>query len=273
MENNDNITNEIDENERFEVSVLNNIPPRIGDIAPLFNATSTFGPIKLSDFSGKWLIFFSHPGDFTPVCTTEFLAFERMKPEFDKRNCSLLGLSVDSNPSHLAWVHNIHKNSGVKISFPIISDLNMKIAQMYGMIAPNESTTKTVRHVFFIDPNQKIRAILQYPMTTGRNIAEIIRLLDSLQIHDKDGVMTPANWFPGQPCLLPPPQTYEDIMNNINNPNSSNCMDWYLCFNKDFTPMPMYQDANNMFLHSMNNKFLANQFNNQMNCVLNNPIN
>ncbi|MEG0873501.1 MAG: redoxin domain-containing protein [Clostridia bacterium] len=160
-----------------------------------------------------------------------------MYPEFQNRNCCLLGLSIDSNPSHLSWVHNIHKTTGVQIPFPVISDLNMKISKKYGMIAPNTATTKTIRNVYFIDPEQKIRAILQYPLTAGRNTGEILRLLDSLQITDKENVVTPANWLPGQPTIIPAPKTYSELMDRIKNPMGYNCMDWYLCFNQESSLM------------------------------------
>lgn len=261
------LNEEMYEDRNIIISNLDNKYLRIGDIAPLFSANSTQGNIKLSDYNGKWLILFSHPGDFTPVCTTEFIVFENMKHEFDKRNCSLLGISIDSNPSHLAWIHNIHKNTGTKISFPVIADTDMKIAKMYGMIAPNESSTKTVRSVFFIDPNQKIRAILQYPMSSGRNIIEIIRLLDSLQIHDKEGVMTQANWIQGQPCLLPPPQTYEELDKKANELKNSNCIDWYLCFNNNLNSLPMYDQLpfnDNLQVQTINTKDYSNLINKYM---------
>lgn len=206
---------------------------RIGDKAPCFTANSTFGNLKLSDYIGKWLVFFSHPGDFTPVCTTEFIAFSKLNPEFEKRNCCLLGLSIDSNPSHLAWVNNIHKSTGIEVPFPIISDLDMSIAKKYGMIAPNVSNTQTVRNVYIIDPEQKIRCILEYPMTVGRNIGEILRILDSLQLTVKEGTSTPANWLPGQPTIAPSPKTYCELLERQNNPLGYSCLDWYLCFNNN----------------------------------------
>ncbi len=203
----------------------------IGDKAPQFIANSTIGEIKLSDFAGAWLVLFSHPGDFTPVCTTEFIAFAQMYPEFQNRNCNLLGLSVDSNPSHLAWLNNIYRSTGIQIPFPVISDLNMKIARKYGMISPNASNTQTVRCVFIIDPDQKIRAKLEYPMKNGRNIGEILRLLEAMQTSDRENVATPANWIPGAPTIIPSPTTYQGLIERINNSANYNCMDWYLCFN------------------------------------------
>lgn len=201
----------------------------VGENAPEFSADTTFGPCKMSDYSGKWLVFFSHPGDFTPVCTTEFISFAKYNNEFNKRNCCLLGLSIDSNSSHLAWVYNIYKTTGIQIPFPVIADRDMRIAKMYGMF-PHENMTQTVRSVFIIDPNQKIRAILMYPMTNGRYIPEILRLLEALQTTDNDNVATPANWMPGQPVIVPYPKTYDDLLERVKNPMGYNCMDWYLCF-------------------------------------------
>ena len=164
----------------------------IGMKAPMFKAISTFGEIVLDNYKGKWLVFFSHPGDFTPVCTTEFLAFASCYDSFKELNTDLLGLSIDSNPSHLAWVNNIYKNSGVSIPFPVIADSNGKIANIYNMLGVND--TSTVRSVYIIDPNLVIRAILTYPKEVGRSIPEILRLLKALQTSDKNNVVTPANW-------------------------------------------------------------------------------
>lgn len=218
---------------------------RLGDKAPMFNAMSTFGPLKLSDYMGRWLILFSHPGDFTPVCTTEFISLAKMNPEFAKRNCDLLGLSIDSNPSHLAWVNNIHKTTGIQIPFPVIADRDMKVAKMYGMIAPNQNNMQTVRSVFFIDPEQNIRAIFQYPATNGRNMMELLRLLDALQITDKEKVATPANWVPNQPTVIPSPSTYNELMERMDNPLGYNCLDWYLCFNQQNGVNPLLENQLN----------------------------
>ena len=205
----------------------------IGMKAPDFYANTTFGNMKLSDLKGKWVVLFSHPGDFTPVCTTEFIAFASANHDFEKRNVQLLGLSIDSNPSHLAWVNSIYRNTGVEIPFPVIADRTGEISRMYGMIAPDVSNQETVRNVFIIDPNQVIRAILIYPLTNGRNIYEILRLIDALQITDKEKVVTPANWLPNDPTLVPPPKTYDELKQRQNNPQSMNlsCKDWYLCYN------------------------------------------
>lgn len=204
--------------------------PRLGDPAPSFEATTTHGTIKLQDFKGSWLILFSHPADFTPVCTTEFLAFAEIHPALKKRGVALLGLSVDSNSSHIAWVRNIEEKTGVKIPFPIIADLNKEVSLSYGMIHPGQSQTATVRCVFFIDPNQIIRTILYYPLTTGRNMEEIVRIIDALQTTDKHSVATPANWKPGEMVVVPAPVTQEAAAERLN--QGYECMDWYLCKKK-----------------------------------------
>lgn len=203
---------------------------RIGMKAPDFTALTTFGPIRFSEFKGKWVVFFSHPGDFTPVCTTEFIAFAQKEAEFKCRNVQLLGLSIDSNPSHLAWVYNIYQNTGIQIPFPIVADRDGSIARLYGMIAPDVSSTETVRNVFIIDEKQTIRAILEYPLTNGRNIPEILRLIDALQTSDREKVVTPANWCPGQPVMVPPPRTYEELLERTQDPPGLNCVDWYWCY-------------------------------------------
>ncbi|MFZ5967349.1 MAG: peroxiredoxin [Bacillota bacterium] len=206
--------------------------PKIGMKAPDFTALTTVGTIKLSDYRGKWVVLFSHPADFTPVCTTEFIAFAKSFPYFQKRNVQLLGLSIDSNTSHLAWINNIYQHTGVQIPFPLIADKDGTIAKQYGMLSPEVSTTETVRTVFIIDENQIIRAMLIYPMTNGRNIPEILRLVDALQTSDREKVATPANWMPGLPVVLPPPQTYEDLLERQMHHPELHCMDWYLCYKR-----------------------------------------
>ena len=181
--------------------------PRLGQPAPAFEAPTTHGTLRLEDFKGSWLILFSHPADFTPVCTTEFVAFAELAPELKKRNVELCGLSIDSTYSHIAWVRNIEDKFGVKIPFPVIADLNKEVATLYGMIMPGESKTETSRCVFVIDPNGILRAMIYYPLTTGRNMQEILRLIDALQTTDKHGVATPANWKPGEKVIVPPPAT------------------------------------------------------------------
>lgn len=202
--------------------------------APDFIANTTMGPIKMSDYKGKWVVFFSHPGDFTPVCTTEFVAFSQANEEFVNRNTQLLGLSIDSNPSHLAWVHSIYNATGITVPFPLIADRVGEIAKLYGMIAPDVSTQETVRNVYFIDPDQIIRAILVYPLTNGRSIPEILRLLTALQTTDTYNVVTPANWQPGQPTMVGPPKTYTGLVSREVNPQQQGlqCEDWYWCYNQ-----------------------------------------
>lgn len=202
--------------------------PRIGSPAPPFEAVTTHGIIRLEDYKGSWLILFSHPADFTPVCTTEFAAFQEIYPRLREMNTELLGLSVDSIYSHIAWVRNIEEKLGVKIEFPIIADLNKEVASKYGMIMPDESKTEAVRAVFVIDHQQMVRAIIYYPMSTGRNMEEILRLVEALQTTDKHGVATPANWRPGDKVIVPPPGTQEAAAERVKDENVE-CFDWYLC--------------------------------------------
>ena len=202
--------------------------PRVGDPAPQFTADTTFGILKLEDFKGSWLILFSHPADFTPVCTTEFIAFAEIQPELRKLNCELMGLSIDSVYSHIAWALNVKEKLGVEIRFPIIADLNKEVATLYGMINPGESKTETSRAVFVIDDKQVVRAIIYYPLTTGRNMHEILRLVKALQTTDAHGVATPANWEPGQKVIMPPPKTVEDAEARMAQ-EGLECKDWYFC--------------------------------------------
>lgn len=204
--------------------------PLIGEKAPEFEAPTTAGTLRLSDYEGSWLILFSHPADFTPVCTTEFIAFAEIYPELQKRNTELLGLSVDSTSSHIAWIRNVEEKMGVKIPFPIIADLNKNVSSLYGMIHPAQSKTETVRCVFIIDPESVMRTILYYPLTTGRNMQEILRIIDALQVTDGHNVATPANWEPGDSVVVPPPHTVEAAEERIK--EGYDCKDWYLCFKK-----------------------------------------
>jgi peroxiredoxin (alkyl hydroperoxide reductase subunit C) len=181
--------------------------PRLNDPAPAFDAVTTHGQLKLSDFEGSWLILFSHPADFTPVCTTEFIAFARAADEFRALDCELLGLSIDSNYAHIAWMRAIEEKFGVEIPFPIIEDLSMKVATAFGMIHPGASDTSAVRATFIIDPEGIIRAMAYYPMSNGRSVAEFLRLLKALQTSDANKVATPEGWQPGEAVIVPPPQT------------------------------------------------------------------
>ncbi len=202
--------------------------PRIGSPAPHFEAKTTHGTLRLEDFKGSWLILFSHPADFTPVCTTEFMGFAEIYPELQKLNTQLIGLSVDSVYSHIAWVRNIEEKMGVKIQFPVIADLDMKVAKAYGMIHEGESSTETSRAVFVIDDKQVVRAIIYYPLSTGRNMDEILRLVKALQTVDANGVATPANWRPGNKVIVPPAQTQE-MAEERTQDSSLECTDWYFC--------------------------------------------
>ena len=201
--------------------------PRLGMAAPAFEAVTTHGKIRLSDYHGTWLVLFSHPADFTPVCTTEFLAFAAIAADLRKRNVELLGLSIDSTSSHIAWVRNIKEKFGIDIPFPIIADSNKEVATLYGMLMPGESKTETSRCVFVIDPAGIVRAMIYYPLTTGRNTDEILRLVDALQTTDKHAVATPANWKPGDKVIVPPPATMEDVEARLK--AGYECTDWYFC--------------------------------------------
>ncbi len=200
--------------------------PRLGQPAPPFQAETTHGTLRLEDFKGSWLILFSHPADFTPVCTTEFIEFAKIAPDLRRRGVELLGLSIDSTYSHIAWVRNIEHLFNVKVPFPVIADLNKEVATLYGMIMPGESKTEASRCLFVIDPNQVVRAMIYYPLTTGRSMDEILRLIDALQTTDKYGVATPANWRPGDPVIVPPPRTIEAAAERMETPEIA-CADWY----------------------------------------------
>jgi len=181
--------------------------PRLNEAAPDFETVTTHGVRKLSDYKGKWLILFSHPADFTPVCTTEFMAFARAHDKFTALNTELLGLSIDSKYAHIAWVRSIKEKFGVDVRFPIIEDLSMRVAHAYGMVMPGASDTSAVRATFVIDPNGILRAMVYYPMSNGRSINEFLRLVAALQTADANKVATPENWQPGEPVIVPPPQT------------------------------------------------------------------
>lgn len=218
----------------YELMMNGNV--KIGQQAPDFTAETTYGPISLDDYKGKWLILFSHPGDFTPVCTTEMIAFAQANPYFEKLNTSLLGLSIDSGPSHLAWMHEIYCMTGIVLPFPIIADRNGAIARKYGMISNDISTTKTVRNVFIIDDKGIVRVTLAYPLNIGRFIPEILRIVQALQISDCSNSSTPANWRPGQPVIMSPPSTYPNLQERLNFiNNNSNGMSWYLAFQEPNT--------------------------------------
>ena len=213
----------------YELMMNGNV--KIGQKAPDFTAITTFGEISLADYKGKWLVLFSHPSDFTPVCTTEMIAFTRAHTYFEQLNTELLGLSVDSNSSHLAWMYDIYCKTGIKISFPIIADRNGEIARKYGMISSDISNTETVRNVFIIDDKGIVRTILIYPMNVGRFIPEILRIVNALQIADCSNSSTAVNWLPNQPVILPPPHTFEGLEERTQNIcDDGNGISWYLSF-------------------------------------------
>ncbi|MCA9677860.1 MAG: peroxiredoxin [Kofleriaceae bacterium] len=194
---------------------------------PDFKAKTTHGEIQLSTWQkDKWVILFSHPADFTPVCTTEFVAFANLKAEMAKRNVALLGNSIDSVYSHIAWVRSIKANFDADVDFPIIADLDMKVAQAYGMIHEASSDTAAIRAVFFIDPKRNLRAMIYYPLNVGRNFDEIVRVVDALQTVDANGVACPANWRPGDKVIVPPPLTTAAAAERVNS-KEFEVTDWY----------------------------------------------
>lgn len=203
--------------------------PRINEVAPDFEAKTTHGMLKLSDITskGKWVVLFSHPADFTPVCTTEFIEFSKRHDEFAKRNTQLLGNSIDSVYSHIAWVRNIEQNFNVKVPFPVIADLDQKVARAFGMVHEAVSDTATVRAVFVIDPKNIIRAIIYYPMSLGRSVDEIVRIVDALQTADANACATPANWQPGDAVIVPAPATQADAEKRVGM-KEYEVSDWYL---------------------------------------------
>lgn len=211
--------------------------PRIGDPAPAFTAVTTQGDITFpADYAGKWVILFSHPADFTPVCTSEFMTFASMQREFEAYNTKLVGLSVDGLYSHIAWLRTIKEKiafrdmTNVEVTFPLIEDISMKIAEMYGMIMPGEDSTKAVRAVFVIDPEGTIRAIIYYPLSLGRNFDELLRVIKALQTADHFSVATPADWRPGEPVIVPPAGSCGTAQERMDgHAEGVTCEDWFFC--------------------------------------------
>ena len=227
----------------YELMMNGNV--KIGQKAPDFTADTTFGIVNLENYKGKWLVLFSHPGDFTPVCTTEMIAFTKAHTYFKQINTELLGLSVDSNPSHLAWVYDIYCRTGVQISFPIIADRNGEIARKYGMISSDISNSQTVRNVFIIDDKQIVRTILIYPMNVGRFIPEILRVVRALQVADCTNGSTPANWMPYNPVIVPIPKTYDGLKTRVDEiQKNRNGISWYLSFKEPETKCIQEQNCN-----------------------------
>ncbi len=211
--------------------------PRIGDYAPEFEAITTQGRINFpSDYKGRWVILFSHPADFTPVCTSEFMTFAAMEEEFRQLNCELVGLSVDGLYSHIAWLRTIKEKieykgmKNIEVNFPLIEDITMEVSKKYGMIQPGESNTKAVRAVFFIDPAGKIRAIIYYPLSLGRNFDELKRVVIALQTADKFSIATPADWHPGDDVIVPPAGSCGVAKNRVEGKEGKmKCYDWFFC--------------------------------------------
>ena len=203
--------------------------PRINEPAPDFKAKSTHGMIQLSEYtnSGKWVLLFSHPADFTPVCTTELIEFARRYDEFEKKNVQPIGISIDSVYSHIAWMRNIEENFKVQVKFPVVADLDQKVARSYGMVHEAVADTAAVRASFFIDPKGMVRALLYYPLSLGRNIDEIMRVFDALQTADKNACATPANWKVGDPVIVPAPITQKDAEERAKGPAGMEVTDWY----------------------------------------------
>ncbi len=226
--------------------------PLIGEVAPEFSAITTNGVVHFPvDYRGKWVVFFSHPGDFTPVCTTEFMTFQSMLQEFKMLNTELLGLSVDSNASHMAWIHAIKNDvvfqgwKNVEISFPIVADTSGSVAKLYGMIHSASGNTDTVRAVFVIDPRGIVRTILYYPKSVGRNITEIKRIVIALQTSDAFHVAMPAEWVPGEDVIVPIPSTMADLQKQ-----RKNARDWFLKFKPLSPEMILNKITNRKFLDS-----------------------
>ena len=211
--------------------------PRLGEPAPEFTATTTQGEIAFpADYRGRWVILFSHPADFTPVCTTEFITFAAREKEFARYNCALVGLSVDGLYSHIAWLRTIREKihfrdySDVEVTFPLIDDVGMSVAKKYGMIMPGEDSTKAVRAVFFVDPDGVIRAMLYYPLSLGRNFDELLRMLVGLQTADRFGVATPADWRPGEPVIVPTAGSCGTAKERMAGAEEGvECEDWFFC--------------------------------------------
>ncbi|MBM3461668.1 MAG: peroxiredoxin [Armatimonadetes bacterium] len=214
--------------------------PRIGDPAPDFKAVTTHSEeMTFSEWQDKeWVVLFSHPADFTPVCSTELMEFARRSDEFTKMGAKLIGISVDSVHSHLAWLQNLKEKMGVEIPYPMIADINMKVSNLYGMIHPGASSTATVRAVFLIDPKRTVRALVYYPMNVGRNVDEVLRLLTALQTADGNAVATPVNWTPGERVVVPPPKKMADVKERETHKGGDyDYKDFYLCLKELKTPV------------------------------------
>ncbi|HYW96356.1 MAG TPA: peroxiredoxin [Bacteroidales bacterium] len=213
--------------------------PRLGEAAPEFRAETTQGDIHFpNDYTGSWVILFSHPADFTPVCTSEFMTFASLEDKFAKANCKLVGLSVDGLYSHIAWLRTIKEKieyrsmKDVEVNFPLIEDVSMAVAEKYGMIQPGESNTKAVRAVFYVDPKGTIRTIIYYPLSLGRNFDELYRVLVALQTADKFDIATPADWRPGDDVIVPPAGSCGSAKDRMEGKEEMTCYDWFFCTKK-----------------------------------------
>lgn len=213
--------------------------PRIGDAAPEFKAVTTQGEINFpQDYKGSWVILFSHPADFTPVCTSEFMTFASMEDKFAKANCKLVGLSVDGLYSHIAWLRTIKEKieykgmKNVEVMFPLIEDITMEVAKKYGMMMPGESSTKAVRAVFVIDPKGIVRTVLYYPLSLGRNFDELYRIVIALQTADAFSIATPADWQPGDDVIVPPAGSCSTAKDRMEGKEDMKCYDWFFCTKK-----------------------------------------
>lgn len=223
--------------EKIEQEIIS--MPRIGDAAPEFKAVTTQGEINFpSDYKGKWAILFSHPADFTPVCTSEFMTFANLEKQFNEANCELIGLSIDGLYSHIAWLRTIKEKieykgmKNIEVNFPLIEDIKMDVAKKYGMIQPNEDSTKAVRAVFFIDPKGTIKAIIYYPLSLGRNFDELYRVLLALKTAEEFGVATPADWRPGDDVIVPPAGSCGTAKDRMEGKEEMKCYDWFFCTKK-----------------------------------------
>lgn len=237
----------------MDYEIMMNGIVKIGQKAPDFEADTTMGKINLNQYKGKWVVLFSHPGDFSPVCTTEMIGFAKANTYFENMNTKLIGLSIDSNPSHLAWVYDIYMKTGIVIPFPIIADRSGEIARKYGMIVIEINNTATVRNVFIIDDKGIVRAILVYPMNIGRNISEILRIVNALQVSQENNQMAPVNWMPCEPMIIPMPTTFSMLQERMEQQKKErNGMSWYLSFRN---PEKCIEDARKNIERNSQNTF------------------
>jgi peroxiredoxin (alkyl hydroperoxide reductase subunit C) len=220
----------------------------IGRLAPDFTASSTHGVTTLSQYRGKWVLFFSQPGDFTSVSETELISFTELYQEFEKRNVQLLGITIDSTFADIEWLYDIFIRTGLTVPFPLLSDRNAEIARLYNMVNPDRVYEESVRDAFIINPEGRIRAIITYPVSCGRNTYELLRVIDSLQLTEGYKLYTPANWMPGEPVIIPPPHTLEEAIQRAKEGSQLGirCSSWYLCY-KDYNSISDLNNTNTDF--------------------------